>query len=385
MVLVKATDDLKLLGLPRPGFPIVLNDDMSSCVIANRFLRHYLVRGQIGSDKSWEPIGQAVYDYFGFLEANTLCWDDVNLGEGKNIVAAYRDYCVKTVRLESSTTRQRVLYVCKFYEWAKRSKLVDTLPYEWEDRRALQRDDSYLQHTSTSGGEVATTSVMPKLRKKPKKYLTVEQSKDLLAAPMNHHHRMIIRLALGSGLRREELATFPAAYVVDPDRKPSSARNISIDLDPDDGNGMKTKGSKARTIWITKALMRDLHHYLVHRRGERASNSAQDHTELFLNLNGEPFAMDGKGLERQVRTVGQRVGIRVHPHMLRHTYATHMLSSMRRSGGRIDPLVFLQNQLGHESIATTKEYLHIVDKIADEAVLGYAGELDDLATSIQES
>lgn len=385
MLLVKATDDFKLFGLPRPGFPIVLNDDMSSCAIANRFLRYYLVRGQIGSQKSWEPIGQAIYDYFGFLEANTLRWDDVDLGEAKNIVAAYRDYCFKTAGLKTSTTRQRILYVCKFYEWAKKSNLIKTLPYEWEDRRALQKDDSYLQHTRTSGGEVATKSVMPKLRKKPTKYLTVDQSKDLLAAPMNPHHRMIIRLALGSGLRREELATFPGAYVVDSDRKPSSSRNISIDLDPDDGNGMKTKGSKARTIWITKALMRDLHQYLVHRRGERASNSTHEHNELFLNVKGDPFAMDGKGLERQVRRAGQRVDIHVHPHMLRHTYATHMLSSMRRTGGRIDPLVFLQNQLGHESIATTKEYLHLVDKIADEAVLGYAGELDDLATSIQEN
>ena len=384
MVLVKATEDFKLLSLSRPGFPILLNDDMTSCGVANRFLRYYLVRGQIGSKKSWEPVGQAVYDYFGFLEANALRWDDVDTGEAKNIVAAYRDYCRETVELKPSTTRQRILYVCKFYEWAKRERLIESLPYEWEDRLALQRDVGYLQHVSSLGGKVATRSVMPKVPKKPKKYLTLEQSMNLLTAPMNPHHRMIIRLALGSGLRREELATFPVGYVLDPDRRPSSSRNVSIVLDPEDGNGMKTKGSKARQIWITKALMRDLHHYVVHRRGERASISTQEHDELFLNFKGQPFAMDGKGIEREVRTAGRRVGIRVHPHMLRHTYATHMLASMRRTGGGIDPLVFLQSQLGHDSIETTKEYLHIVDRIADDAVLGYAGELDDLAAAITE-
>ena len=381
MLLVQATEDFRLLGLPRRGFPIVLNDDMSSCVIANRFLRHYLVRGQIGSHKSWAPIGQALYDYFAFLQANSLQWDDVDRGEAKNVVAAYRDYCDATAKLRPSTTRQRVLYVCQFYEWAKRLKLINALPYDWEDRRALQRNDGFLGHVGTSAGRVLARSVMKKkVPKKLKRYLTVNQSKDLLAAPMNPHHRMIIRLALGSGLRREELATFPAAYVVDPDRMPSSARNISIDLDPEDGDGMKTKGSKERKIWITKALMRDLHHYLVHRRGERASISGQEYKELFLNCSGEPFAMDGKGLQRQVQTVGRRVGIRVHPHMLRHTYSTHLLSSMPGING----LLFLKNQLGHESITTTKEYLHLVDQIADNAVLGYAGELDDFATSIPE-
>ena len=384
MLLVKATDDFKLLGVARPGFPILLNDDMSACVIANRFLRHYLVRGAIGSKKSWDPIGQAIYDYFGFLEANKLRWDDVDRGEAKNVVAAYRDYCREMAELKSSTTRQRVLYVCKFYDWAKRSKLIEQLPYEWEDRRALQKQTGFLQHASTTSGRVAARSVAPKVKRTLSKFLSVDQSKALLAAPMNVHHRTILRLALGSGLRREELATFPLAYVVDPDRTPSHARNIAIQLDPEDGNGMKTKGSKARRIWITKSLMRHLHHYVIHRRGERASNSDREHKQLFLNAKGEPFAMDGKGLERQVRIIGQRVGIRVHPHMLRHTYATHLLSSMQRSAGRIDPLVFLQNQLGHESIETTKDYLHLVDKIADEAVLGYAGELDELAIPIDE-
>jgi len=40
---------------------------MDSCVPVNRFLRHYLLRGAIGSRKSWANTGRALYDYFSFL------------------------------------------------------------------------------------------------------------------------------------------------------------------------------------------------------------------------------------------------------------------------------------------------------------------------------
>lgn len=42
------------------------------------------------------------------------------------------------------------------------------------------------------------------------------QVKNLLAAAVNPHHRMMIRLALHTGLRREEIAAFPLAYVFNP-------------------------------------------------------------------------------------------------------------------------------------------------------------------------
>ena len=63
--------------------------------------------------------------------------------------------------------------------------------------------------------------------------------------------------------------------------------------------------------------------------------------------------------------------------MLRHTYATHTLCAMQRSNSGIDPLVFVQRQLGHSSIQTTMVYLHLVNERADEAVLAYDDELND--------
>ena len=92
MELVWATEDLVIAGRPYTGFPILLWDTMESCVPANDFLRYYLLRGAIGSTKSWPSTGRALYDFFSFLQAHDLDWRDVDRGEVKSTVAADRDF-----------------------------------------------------------------------------------------------------------------------------------------------------------------------------------------------------------------------------------------------------------------------------------------------------
>lgn len=385
MHLVSATDDFKLAGHPRPGFPILLWEDMGSCWEANEFLRFYLSRGSIGSKKSWPSTGRALYDYFSFLEVHELRWDDVDRGEDKTLVAAYRDYCFEISKLSRNTIRQRLLYVCEFYEFAQRERWISKLPFRIEERRGIRRSGGFLQHVDASGGVKGVRSVMPRMHKTQPKFLTKEQTKALLRAAINPHHHIIIRLSLQSGLRREELATFPLAYLFDPSRRNTNERNVRVILDPHDGTGMKTKGSVARTIIISRRLMQALHHYAVHWRSERASLVDRAQSPLFLNHAGLPWASDGQGLEAMVRKLGEKVGIKTHPHMLRHTYATHTLVAMQRHRGdnRIEPLVFLQKQLGHASITTTMIYLHLVNELADDAVLAYDDELNDWADESQ--
>lgn len=380
MHLLSATDDFTIARQPRPGFPILLWEDMKSCWQANEFLRYYLLRGAIGSQNSWEPVGRALYDYFSFLEAHELSWDDVSRGENKSLVSAYRDFCFETVKLARNTVRQRLLYVCEFYEFAKRMNWLADLPFEYEER-FVSRSSAFLAHSSASGGRHAVRSVMPHKHQDLPKFLTKDQVKALLNAAANPHHKLIIRTALQTGLRREELATLPLAYIFDPNIAGVKDRNVRVILDPGDGSGMRTKGHKRRTIIVSRRLMADLYRYAVHLRGERASLCSQDHPSLFLNQSGEPWADGGKGIEKMVSKIGKSANIKTHPHMLRHTYATHTLAALQRTRGdnRIEPLVFLQKQLGHSSITTTMIYLHLINELADNAVLAYDDELNDWA------
>lgn len=379
MELVWATEDLVIAGQPYPGFPILLWDSMESCVPANQFFRRYLLRGVIGSKRSWPSTGRALYDFFSFLEAHEIDWRDVDRGEAKSLVAAYRDYCLEACALAPNTTRQRLTYICKFYEFALKEGWVNRLPFAYEER-AVRRQTSFLAHVDASGGKAMANDVMPRSHKTLPKFLSMAEIKSLLAAVENPHHRMMMRLGLHTGLRREEIAAFPLAYVFDPDKAARTERNLRIRLDPFDGSGMVTKGSKPRDIYVSRKFMAELYRYVTKVRGERASLSKTPQKALLLNQSGEPYGDDGKSLNRIISETGKRAGIKVHTHMLRHTYATQTLASLQRNPANgLEPLVFVQRQLGHSSIQTTMVYLHLINEIADEAVLAYDDELHALA------
>lgn len=379
MRLITATHDFIIGGRPHPGFPILLWDDMRSCSEVNEFFRYYLMRGAIWSAKSWASTGRALYDYFSFLQAHELAWNDTAAGAARSFIAGYRGYCFKVAGLARATVRSRLLYVCEFYAFAHRQGWVAELPYDYEGRNR-RGHGGFLRHVH-AGGSTQVRDVMPRLHKAVPKFLTQHEVQALVAAATNPHHRMLIRLALGTGLRKEELATFPRAYAFDPDLAGHPGRNIRVSLDPRDGHGMKTKGDKPRDIYIERALMKELNHYAVHIRGLRASLTSHRYEPLLLNQSGEPFSADGKSIDRIVRLVGARADLRVWPHLLRHTYATHTLIALQRNRdrNRIEPLVFVQQQLGHASIQTTMIYLHLVNELADEAVLAYDAELDEEA------
>ncbi|MNN18404.1 site-specific tyrosine recombinase XerS [compost metagenome] len=55
-----------------------------------------------------------------------------------------------------------------------------------------------------------------------------------------------------------------------------------------------------------------------------------------------------------------------------------MVSLQRNPSSGLEPLVYVQRQLGHSSIETTMIYLHLVNEMADEAVLAYDDELNAL-------
>ncbi|MBD8239430.1 site-specific integrase [Pseudomonas alliivorans] len=381
MELVWGTKDFMIAGQPYQGFPILLWDSMESCSQANQFFRYYLLRGDIGSKESWPSTGRALYDYFSFLQAHDLDWRDVDRGEAKSLVAAYRDYCLVTCELARNTTRQRLTYICEFYEFALDKGWVRRLPFGHEER-TVPRDTSLLEHVDASGGKALANDVMPRRHKPLPKFLSMSQTKSLLTKAENPHHRIMIQLALRTGLRRNELATFPVAYVFDPDKAGGTERNLRIRLDPVDGSGMETKGSKERDIWMSRKLMAELYRYVTKLRGERAS-LGKSQKALLLNHFGEPYGSSGKSLNRIIVKTGKRVGIEVHSHMLRHTYATHTLVNLQRNPQKgLDPLVFLQRQLGHSSAQTTMVYLHLINELADEAVLAYDDELNEVTEEL---
>ena len=113
------------------------------------------------------------------------------------------------------------------------------------------------------------------------------------------------------------------------------------------------KGSKERIVPLGRPAVDALNRYLA--RG-RPHLDRRHRSELFLNAQGGPLTRAGAFLI--LRKLAEKAGLepeRVHPHLLRHSFATHLLE-----GGA--DLRSVQEMLGHADLATTELYTHVSDR-----------------------
>jgi len=195
----------------------------------------------------------------------------------------------------------------------------------------------------------------PKAPKPLPKALSVEQSVALAAHPglpgrranspaLAARDHAIGELLYGAGLRIGELL---GLNVKPP---PSGAAQGWVDLA--DGAGATAhvwgKGAKRRSVPVGSAAVLALRQWLQH----RPQLACADEAALFVSQRGTRLGDEQLRLRlaRQAQAAG--LPTRVHPHMLRHSYASHLLQS---SGD----LRAVQELLGHASISTTQVYTQL--------------------------
>lgn len=371
MRLVFSTSDFKIYGLSHEKFPILLDTEMNIIEEVLLFLVHHCIkRGRIQSIKSWEAYGQSLYDYFSFLEANSFDWRVDNTASHYSILAAYRDWSLSEMKLSSNTVNYRLRLIIKFYQFALEMNWVKSLPYNLEEVR-IHKSKRFLAHIDASGSSKQVPDVLMKTKHSRIKLLNKQQAKEFLTAIKNPTQKLMARLALSSGLRKEELATFPVAYIFNPQNRGIYKSIIRININPAD---MKTKGSRPRGIDIPRALMATLWDYVIHERYQLEKIGGKKQHTLFLNKHGAPWSKGGKSLNNLWNNLG--LSFNVTPHMLRHTYATHTLYEMRQRKTQIDPLLYIRDRLGHSSILTTEKYLHYLSEIEENLITSYQEEID---------
>jgi integrase/recombinase XerC len=191
--------------------------------------------------------------------------------------------------------------------------------------------------TKNPAAELST----PKVRRPLPTFLSVDAAAQVVEAPATDtaagcRDRALLELLYGSGLRVSEAAGLNR---FDVDLSEARVRVVG-------------KGNKERIVPLGTKCVDALKAYLLV-RGELAAKSATpDERALFLSPRGKRLGV--RAIQTQVQRFGALGAGRadLHPHALRHTFATHLLD-----GGA--DLRAIQELLGHSSLSTTQRYTHV--------------------------
>ena len=174
----------------------------------------------------------------------------------------------------------------------------------------------------------------PKYTKKIPEYIYDSQLEKLLNEKTSENveielrNKLIIHLLLDTGVRVSELV------------------NIKVhDIDVEE-RIIKVfgKGSKERFVFFTSKTKELLINYFIKRKEKAITDN------LLINYKGEKLTE--RSVQKIIKLVGEKIGLDIHPHLLRHTFATDLLNK----GADIR---MIQELLGHENLDTTQIYTHV--------------------------
>jgi len=186
---------------------------------------------------------------------------------------------------------------------------------------------------------VAENLSLPRRWKRLPKNLSNREIEKLLKpespeTPQNFCDQAVLELAYGSGLRLAELR---------------GIRLEQLHLEAGFINVIG-KGNKERVVPIGRKAIQALQHYLE--AGRPNLVTPRSPANLFLTRRGTPFAAVTLWLRIRQRVRRAGIGRNVTPHMLRHSFATHLLENGA-------DLRVIQELLGHANISTTEVYTHV--------------------------
>lgn len=207
---------------------------------------------------------------------------------------------------------------------------------------ALKSFFNYLTTQGVVPSDPALGLKAPKVAKRTPKTMTDDEVERLLAAPGGGNSpkalrdRALLELLYATGMRVSELVSLKMEDLH------LAERTVSV---------RSEDGSKQRIVPISDKVVEALQAYLERGR-PHFLKSAGSQSALFLNQRGQQLTRQGMWLIIKEYAVRAGLDYEVTPHMLRHSFAAHMLQNNRAT------LSEVQHYLGHANISTTQIYVH---------------------------
>lgn len=284
----------------------------------------------------------------------------------KDILEKYQIYLLTVKQKEEETTVSSYIEdIYKYLEYMENNKIKTALNIEYQDiTNYLKYLDNNNYETSSiirkivsiklfhkylsleyKIKDVSSKIINPKLRRKLPNILTIEEVDNLLDiklnTPFDYRNKAMLELMYSSGLRVSELVDL---------------KLNNIDLD----NGYVRclgKGKKERIIPIGEIAIEYLKKYINEYRNSMKKGYYTEN--VFLNNHGKNITRQGFFLIIKNIAKEKNIDKNITPHMLRHSFATHLLNNGAN-------LRTIQEMLGHSSITTTQIYTNVSNDIIKE-------------------
>lgn len=235
------------------------------------------------------------------------------------LLAEYHRWLHSSCRLSASSCRVALVHLRQFFRYLALEKVLPTNP-------------AALLPCGRAGRALPETLQADAVN-------TLLQSIDPADLPYGARDRAMLEMLYGSGLRVSELLNLRADQV---DWEEQFLR-------------VTGKGNKTRYVPLGGVAARALRAYLEHARPRLLRNGRRAGHILFLSNRGEKLTRDR--IRQIIKERARAAGLpeNVYPHILRHSFATHLLENGA-------DLRVIQDMLGHASLSTTQVYTHVDQK-----------------------
>lgn len=282
--------------------------------------RAYLQNERYYSPHTINNYTKDILEYLKYLEQDNITLTNTGLNLARNYA-----YTLANKNLKPTSINRKLSSIRNFYRFLITQEVVKSNPFD------------------------AIETI--KTEKKLPNYLYLDDLETLFnsidqSTPLGVRNYCLLELLYGTGIRVSELC------------------NIKLhDIDFYNNNILITgKGNKQRYVPIHESLREVLITYLNFARNELLKDSDEIVDNLFVNHRGGPLTSRGVRdiLKNLVNETG--LNVKISPHVLRHSFATHMLDYGA-------DLRSVQKLLGHENLSTTQIYTHVSKEKLKESYL----------------
>lgn len=275
------------------------------------FVRYLTVeRGY--SDQTQLAYEKDINDFIQFLIDSG---DSDYLGVDYRDVRIYLGYLMNERKYSRNTTNRKIASLRSFYQYLLRQEVIDENPFSYVH---LKKQNQRLPH-----------------------FFYEKEMAQLFASiqgdgPLEQRNRALLEVLYGSGLRVSECSNLEMSMI---DWEFLVLR-------------VTGKGNKERYVPFNESTQAALVEYVGDGREKLVAKQEEAHSFLFVNHLGAQLTAKGISyILNQIIKKGS-LDLEIHPHKLRHTFATHLLNNgadMRT----------VQELLGHENLSTTQIYTHV--------------------------